>query len=115
MDLIGTKRFLEAVLPQLGVTLTLTDAMVAKAATVADEVGIFIGEATDLVHDADAIVEAFPAQWQALVREALLFAGQGRSLVAAMNRVVEKASRKLDAIPDRLFPLTVDAPKDTRT
>ena len=64
----------------------------------------------DLVTDADKIVEAFPAQWQSLVREGLAMLGQGRSLVAALNRVTEKASRKLDGIPDRLFPLTIQTP-----
>jgi hypothetical protein len=110
-DLLGTKRFLEAALPQLGVTLQLTDEMIEKVGATADELGVFLGGATDLVKGLDGIVHAFPEQWQAIVREAVLLLSRGREAEAAVLRLIFKASRKLDAIPDSLFPLTVGAPK----
>lgn len=32
------------------------------------------------------------------------------AMEAAVNRTIEKASRKLDGVPDHLFPLTIQAP-----
>jgi len=64
MDLLGTKRFLEELEKALGVTLPKADENLEKAGVVLDQFGVFIGEATDLVQSADALVDSLPEEMQ---------------------------------------------------
>ena len=116
MDLIGTKKFLEAVLPQLGVTLSLTDEMVQRAATVADEVGVFIGEATELVDDASEMVQAakdaieamqLPENTQAAVKAGLAIMSHYMRVGTRASNAAQAMTKLLSAIHERGFKLQI--------
>lgn len=111
MDLLGTKKAVEIFEKSLGVVLPKANADLEKLGEALDAGGIFLAEATDLVKGLDGIVHKFPEQWQAIVREAVLTFARARETEAAVLRLIFKASRKLDGIPDHLFPLTIQTPK----
>jgi len=115
-DILGTKKFLDAVLPQLGVTLSLTDEMVMKAATIADEMGVFIGEATELVDDASEMVQAakdaidamdLPENTQAAVRAGLAIVNHYIRVGTRASNAAQAMTKLLSAIHERGFKLQI--------
>ena len=114
MDPLGTKKLIAIVEQATGVIVPQTQANLVKLATALDGAGIFFGEMTDLVKDADKIVEAFPEQWQAMVKGILglmdHFVRVGTQVSNATQdaqKTSAEARELLKAIHERGFRLTI--------
>jgi len=100
-----------AKLPELGPIVMQLRAETAGIGELVSSLTETSEDAQEVLESIDVLVKDLPAQYRPLALELLRMAREARTTNAAANRLIEKLSRKADAIPDHLFPLTVDAPK----
>ena len=118
-DLLGTKKFLEALNKEMGVTLPLTDDALRAVTNAAAAAGVTLTTVTDLAKDADALIEAFkgtPEQTQALLRFALSLAKTGEKLMFKLSHTIDRVDHLVDSYTPSsgsLFPLTI-TPKEQK-
>lgn len=60
MDILGTKRLVALIEQATGAIIPQAEADLAKLATALDAAGVLLAETTDLVQDADKLVEELP-------------------------------------------------------